>query len=128
VGGIKLTFVRAVVTGRKLEALCFMCILPVGDNDASIIFKKHPGSKREQYTEVGYTVILGSHKNSRLSIDKNGSQAHAASAPIAVLEKDDFTRYWVDLNEGSITCGRGEPGTPPYYTYDPCTTLLVPPT
>jgi uncharacterized protein YkuJ len=57
-----------------------------GENDVTIIFKPQPGAKRWQHLERqqqpaggdriaiedNYTVILGSHRNSKLKFEKNG--------------------------------------------------------
>lgn len=57
-----------------------------GDNDVTVIFKSVAGSKRWQplarprgedgaaIVEDNYTVILGSHRNSRLKFEKNGEE------------------------------------------------------
>ena len=56
-----------------------------GETDAAVIFKPTPGSRRWQHmaregdthaeqlmTEDNYTVILGSHRNSNLKVEKSG--------------------------------------------------------
>lgn len=64
-----------------------------GDNDVTIILKPQPGTKRWQHlqrlapgaageqeqlaVESNYTVILGSHRNSKLKIEKNGEEVAA---------------------------------------------------
>jgi hypothetical protein len=59
-----------------------------GENDVTIILKPIPGAKRWQHlqrqqgpaggeqfaVEANYTVILGSHRNSKLKIEKNGEE------------------------------------------------------
>lgn len=59
-----------------------------GENDVTIILKPFPGAKRWQHlqrqqgpaggaqfaVEQNYTVILGSHRNSKLKIEKNGEE------------------------------------------------------
>lgn len=59
-----------------------------GENDVTIILKPFPGAKRWQHlqrqagpaggeqfaVEANYTVILGSHRNSKLKIEKNGDE------------------------------------------------------
>lgn len=64
---------------------------PAGENDATILLKPQPGSRRWQHlsavpraeaglhadavggvVESNYTIILGSHRNSCLKIEKNG--------------------------------------------------------
>lgn len=60
-------------------------VLP-GETDATIIFKATPGSRRWQHLaragngdaahEENYTVILGSHRNSSLKIERDGQPCH----------------------------------------------------
>lgn len=63
-------------------------LLLSGENDVTIILKPIPGAKRWQHlqrqqgpaggeqfaVEANYTVILGSHRNSKLKIEKNGEE------------------------------------------------------
>ena len=68
------------------------CYLYAGDNDATVILKPAPGSRRWQHvtTEVGahaapnprqternYTIILGSHRNTCLKVEKDGQLCEA---------------------------------------------------
>lgn len=60
-----------------------------GENDVTIILKPVAGAKRWQHlqrqagaegalaVESNYTVILGSHRNSKLKIEKNGEERAA---------------------------------------------------
>jgi hypothetical protein len=68
-----------------------------GENDVTVIFKPFPGAKRWQHlqrqrgpaggeqlaVESNYTVILGSHRNSKLKIEKNGEELAVVSSPAA---------------------------------------------
>lgn len=74
------------------------CVLPrrhhTGENDVTIILKPFPGAKRWQHlqrqhgpaggeqlaVEANYTVILGSHRNSKLKIERNGEEKAGVSA------------------------------------------------
>jgi len=73
-----------------------------GDNDATVILKPAPGSRRWQHvtTEVGalaapvqrqternYTIILGSHRNTCLKVEKDGQLCEAVW--LAVLRRND---------------------------------------
>lgn len=64
----------------------------VGDNDATLILKTKPGSKRWQHmnlagsngnnnleVEHNYTVIFGSHRNTCLKIEKNSQECYRVS-------------------------------------------------
>jgi hypothetical protein len=67
--------------------------LSVGENDVTIILKPFPGAKRWQHlqrqqgpaggehmaVEQNYTIILGSHRNSKLKIEKNGDERASVS-------------------------------------------------
>lgn len=99
-----------------------------GENDVTVIFKPQAGGKRwqsllrqehgmvagllEPAVEQNYTVILGSHRNSRLKFEKNGVThsmlEHVAGSHVS---SQDFTRYWIDINNGVITVGTGAPGS-----------------
>jgi hypothetical protein len=64
-----------------------------GESDVTIILKPFPGAKRWQHyqrqqgpagaelaVEDNYTVILGSHRNSKLKIEKNGDEKATVSS------------------------------------------------
>ena len=66
--------------------------LCAGDNDATVILKPAPGSRRWQHvttevqalaapvqrqTESNYTIILGSHRNTCLKVEKDGQLCEA---------------------------------------------------
>ncbi|KAK3268097.1 hypothetical protein CYMTET_23378, partial [Cymbomonas tetramitiformis] len=90
-----------------------------GDNDVTIIFKREPGSSREQYLDVNYTVIFGSHQNTKICIDKNGRTCHLSpSVSSASVQPSTFDRYWVDLNGGAITVGKGDPYSSPHERWE----------
>lgn len=89
----------------------------------TIIFKPTPGAKRWQplqrrpsdggaaptlAVERNYTVILGSHCNSRLKFEKDGEErCLVANVPGAKLSAKDFGAYWINLDGGIITVGTG---------------------
>ncbi len=72
-----------------------------GDSDATVILKPAPGSRRWQHistqmgahaapvdrqTERNYTVILGSHRNTRLKVEKDGQLCESVrSGPSGIL-------------------------------------------
>ncbi len=70
--------------------------LPAGENDATVVFKPTPGSKRTRYvrdlqaaaylgnlhTDSNYTIILGSHRNSCLKFEKDLQPRHQASTTL----------------------------------------------
>lgn len=93
--------------------------LPAGENDATVILKPTPGSKRTRYvrdlqaaaylgnlhTDSNYTIILGSHRNSCLKFEKDLQPRHQASTTLWPLI-DGYTRSTTLLapeNVSSIT-------------------------
>jgi hypothetical protein len=102
--------------------------LRTGDNDVTVIFKSQCGSRRWQHlrsrvppaggdpggraspVEANYTVILGSHRNSRLKFEKDGELCHSvANAPGSRLSSTSFTKFWINYDRGTLTVGGGEP-------------------
>lgn len=110
-----------------------------GDNDVTLILKPQCGSRRWQHlslsprkggsppaeptatgspqsrahspVEANYTVILGSHRNSCLKIEKDGELCHLASnVPGSKLSSTSFTKFWVSYESGAVAIGTGEPG------------------
>ncbi|KAK9823236.1 hypothetical protein WJX72_001265 [[Myrmecia] bisecta] len=86
-----------------------------GENDATIIFKTTPGSKRWQHltrsegsldqasaaAEHNYTVILGSHRNSCLKFEKDGVLCRQMEhVPGARLSNTEFTKFWINFDLG----------------------------
>jgi len=60
--------------------------------------------------EPNYTVILGSHRNSCLKIEKNGvTQAMVRGVAVASVSPREFRPYWVQISDGggSIAVGTG---------------------
>ena len=64
----------------------------VGDNDATLILKSKPGSKRWQHMKLSpdrndrhleidynYTIIFGSHRNTCLKIERNSQECFRVS-------------------------------------------------
>ncbi|KAJ7516513.1 hypothetical protein O6H91_22G061000 [Diphasiastrum complanatum] len=79
------------------------------DNDVTVVFKEQAGCKHYRTdTEPNYTVILGSHLNRRFKIEVNG-QTVVDIAGI-VLSPSVFEKYWISIEDGMITVGKGEPG------------------
>ncbi|KAL3139743.1 hypothetical protein ABBQ38_004048 [Trebouxia sp. C0009 RCD-2024] len=103
-----------------------VCFDVKGENDATVILKASPGSKRWQHyvrdnqgaahlgnlhTDSNYTIIIGSHRNSCLKFEKDLVLCHQAdNVPGSKLSGDAFTRFWISYSQGTITVGLGEPG------------------
>lgn len=79
------------------------------DNDVTVVFKEDSGS-RHYRTDSGrnYTVVLGSHRNKRLRIEVDGQPV--VDVPGTAVSGTQFERYWIDINKGVITVGKGDPG------------------
>mmetsp|Transcript_4292 Transcript_4292/g.11091 ORF Transcript_4292/g.11091 Transcript_4292/m.11091 type:complete len:225 (-) Transcript_4292:73-747(-) len=115
-----------------------------GENDVTLLFHSHAGSKRIQPTRSqtrraallaspsssspsssssssrrsstsstsstssclgSYAVILGSHCNSKLVIEKDGQKVHEMLG--VRTSSSAFAAYWIDFNRGRIAIGRG---------------------
>eukprot|EP00803_Ostreobium_quekettii_P008789 evm.model.scf_1474EXC.3 EVM.evm.TU.scf_1474EXC.3 scf_1474EXC:32295-33161(+) len=84
-----------------------------GENDATVILKDTPGSRRWQHdrggVDQGYTVIIGSHRNSKLKIERNGVFVCQAEADWATIRRDEFREFWIQVDaRGAIAVGAGE--------------------
>lgn len=137
-----------------------------GETDAAVIFKPTPGSKRWQHiaregsnaeaqqltTEDNYCVILGSHRNSSLKVEKcgiqcamvrmlsqkksrlhykgRGSCSDLCPHPLQVqnvqefqLSATKFQRFWINFDHGAFSIGTGLPGSPSLFSWkDPSPT------
>ncbi|KAK2079086.1 hypothetical protein QBZ16_002776 [Prototheca wickerhamii] len=72
----------------------------------------HSTTAAGSHPESNYTVILGSHRNSCLKIEKNGALCSMArDVALARLPNGAFERCWVNIDGGDIAIGVGEPGT-----------------
>uniref|UniRef100_A0A6U9RRN1 BTB domain-containing protein n=1 Tax=Picocystis salinarum TaxID=88271 RepID=A0A6U9RRN1_9CHLO len=108
-----------------------------GKSDATVLFKAAPGADRFQnrverngtQSEESdhYTVVLGSHRNTRLNIERNGESVF--QTPGVVVSASEWKKFFVDFNQGTITVGHEDPETGEYHRYvDPepvCTPRYV---
>lgn len=92
------------------------CLLLAGENDVTIIFKPFPGAKRWQHlqrqqgpaggeqlaVEANYTVILGSHRNSKLKIEKNGEELAVVSCSFSSAASSPGPH--VSAQHGCLAC------------------------
>lgn len=81
---------------HKCRTCTSQTALTAGKNDATVILKPTPGSKRTRYvrdlqaaaylgnlhTDSNYTIILGSHRNSCLKFEKDLQPRHQASTTL----------------------------------------------
>lgn len=95
------------------ESVEWMC---AGRNDATVILKKEYGSRRWQdingdgVPEENYTIIVGSHRNSCIKVEKNGMlQCVVTSCPQVKLSPDLFGHFWIYYCSGEIKIGYGNP-------------------
>lgn len=86
------------------------------DNDVTVVFKEESGS-RHYRTDSGrhYTVVLGSHRNKRLRIEVDGQPV--VDVPGTAVSSTQFERFWVDIRQGVITVGKGDPGQAVVYRW-----------
>eukprot|EP00897_Mesotaenium_endlicherianum_P002693 jgi/Mesen1/2451/ME000158S01649 len=80
-------------------------------NDVTVVFREDTtlGHYRTDASGRSYTVVLGSHRNKRLRIEVDGQ--HVLDVPGMAVSSQHFQHFWIDICNGSITVGRGEPGT-----------------
>lgn len=85
-------------------------------NDVTVVFKDQPGCKHYR-TDLGpnYTIILGSHCNRRLKMLVDGKTVVDVAG--IVLRPATFERYWISVQDGRITVGKGEPGQSVVYEW-----------
>lgn len=90
---------------------CFT-FLAKAENDVTLIFSSNAEGKRVCGTRRNsefYTVIIGSHVNSRLVLERSGKIVHEVAGVRASPTK--FTQYWVDYQTGRVSVGVGaKPG------------------
>ncbi|BBM99480.1 hypothetical protein MPTK1_1g21560 [Marchantia polymorpha subsp. ruderalis] len=79
------------------------------ENDITVVFKEHAVGKHYR-TDIGpsYTVVLGSHRNRRFKIEVDGRTV--VDVARVVLQPALFERYWINVYDGVITVGKGDPG------------------
>lgn len=95
-----------------------------GNNDVTLILKPQCGSRRWQHqlrktgsneandgsVEHNYTIILGSHRNSCLKIEKDGELCYLAhSLPSLRLSPTAFRKFWLSCDGQSLSIGTGDP-------------------
>ena len=89
-----------------------------GTNDATILFTTEFGSRRCSWyggggRMSGYTIIIGSHRNSCVKIEKNGVVVCVVQTPGGIgssqhpmeLCGDAFRCFWVSYDRGEIRLG-----------------------
>ena len=65
-----------------------------------------------------YLIIIGSHRNSRLKIERNGDPVlFVPMRPSDRLPCDNFARYFVSLSHGTICVGLGSESAPEAYIF-----------
>eukprot|EP00850_Spirogloea_muscicola_P000505 SM000002S05585 [mRNA] locus=s2:1003094:1008237:+ [translate_table: standard] len=87
-----------------------VCFEARAENDVTVVFRADTGGSRHYCTDTarGYTVVLGSHRNQRLKIEVDGQPL--VDLPGMVISPTQFERYWINIINGEISVGRGEPG------------------
>ena len=69
-----------------------------GENDVTVIFKSEAGGRRWQHltgihaeqqgVERNYTLILGSHRNTCIRVEKDGQLCDRVTSPFSVAKSD----------------------------------------
>ncbi|XWS24596.1 hypothetical protein CRYUN_Cryun28dG0116700 [Craigia yunnanensis] len=78
-------------------------------NDVTLVFRENVGSRHYHYKRDNsphYTVIIGSHRNSRLKIEVDGKTVVDA-AGIGLCCSSAFQSYWISFYDGLISIGKG---------------------
>ncbi|CAM6116675.1 unnamed protein product [Calypogeia fissa] len=79
------------------------------ENDVTVVFKELAGSKHYRTDpDPSYTLILGSHCNRRLKIEVDGQPV--VDVANVMLEPTHFEHYWINVSDGVLTVGKGDPG------------------
>lgn len=83
------------------------------DNDVTVVLKEEAGSKHCHYRRdnaPNYTIVLGSHRNSRLKIEADGESV-VDVAGLGLCSSSGFQSYWISIYDGLISIGNGgDPG------------------
>ncbi|GBG74440.1 hypothetical protein CBR_g18852 [Chara braunii] len=79
------------------------------ENDITVVFTEDIGARHYRTEQSrNYIVVLGSHKNRRVKIEVDCQPVADVESSIDV--NGDFAKYWIDINQGVISVGRGDPG------------------
>ena len=86
-------------------------------NMANCCLLQEESGSRHYRTDSGrnYTVVLGSHRNKRLRIEVDGQPV--VDVPGTAVSTTQFERYWIDVKQGVITVGKGDPGKQVVYQW-----------
>jgi hypothetical protein len=81
-------------------------------NDVFVAFGKMPFKTRNSPNEI-YEVVIGGWSNSKTavrvhSLDRAVAQIERSSHPEAMLNPLNFKRFWLSVNQGTITLGTDE--------------------
>ncbi|XP_017606272.1 BTB/POZ domain-containing protein At2g30600 [Gossypium arboreum] len=78
-------------------------------NDVTVVFRENVGSQHYHYKRDNsphYTVIIGSHRNSRLKIEVDGKTV-VDVVGIGLCCSSAFQSYWISIYDGLISIGKG---------------------
>ncbi|KAK8646349.1 hypothetical protein V6N13_120139 [Hibiscus sabdariffa] len=100
----KADFLEEVPTGRGCVAFDAFA-----HNDVTVVFRENVGSQHYHYKRDNcphYTVIIGSHRNSRLKIEVDGKTV-VDVVGIGLCCSSAFQSYWISIYDGLISIGKG---------------------
>ena len=94
-----------------------------GETDATIILQSKPGSRRlplQTSTESNgrYVIVFGSHRNSRLSIERNEDRQATVRESWAQISPDCFRKFWMCYVSGVMYFGTGDPSMSYQYRWE----------
>lgn len=87
-----------------------------GSNDATVIFKRCPGSKRLD-TRDSYCVIFGSNRNRCVRIERHGECQVSVEGGWTKLSSVEFRKFWVYHKGGTFRLGEGSVSSEPLLSW-----------
>mmetsp|Transcript_21375 Transcript_21375/g.59311 ORF Transcript_21375/g.59311 Transcript_21375/m.59311 type:complete len:569 (+) Transcript_21375:105-1811(+) len=86
-----------------------------GAHDATVILRDQPGIKRIEQAlppdspARSYTIKFGSHRNSLLEVERNGTAVSSEKRADATMSSSRFMQFWVNYSDGTVTVGKDSP-------------------
>ncbi|KAE8656481.1 BTB/POZ domain-containing protein [Hibiscus syriacus] len=104
-------FERARIKDLKFREAGRGCVAfdAFAHNDVTVVFRENVGSQHYHYKRDNrphYTVIIGSHRNSRLKIEVDGKTV-VDVVGIGLCFSSAFQSYWISIYDGLISIGKG---------------------
>lgn len=88
-----------------------------GSTDATVMFKRSPGSNRLETEDNSYCVIFGSNRNRCVRIERQGECQVSVEGCWTKLSPIEFRKFWVYHKEGTFKLGKGSVSTVPLLSW-----------